>query len=248
MVVEVSNSFKPGRRLESNTVLVRLDSREHEIRLAMARAEMNRSESKLTRHKTKLAELSLERATIKMPFEGFVDFVDVSKGQFLKEGVVIGHIHPVRQLGVETEISTFDLQTLSPVVGNTATVGLGGLKLNAVVVGHSGSVDPQTQLVRLFLQITNPELVMFPFLVGSFVEVFIESREKEKVMLLPNDAVRSDGVVWLVSNKQLTSFRTTTFGYSEDGHLVRVFDYFDGVVLGSVPGAREGLSVVSSTP
>jgi len=46
-----------------------------------------------------------------------------------------------------------------------------------------------------------------------------------------------------VDDRELVSFTPVSLGYGDDAWIVNAFDARDGIVVGSVSGAREGLSV-----
>ena len=54
--------------------------------------------------------------------------------------------------------------------------------------------------------------------------------------------------VWIVDGERLEIVRPTIRGRRGSGIVVDAFDYADGVVIGAVPGAREGLPVVTVSP
>ena len=67
--------------------------------------------------------------------------------------------------------------------------------------------------------------------------------EARKASTRPHQHLRSVYSVWMVEDGVLKSFAPQTLGHTGDGWVVEVFDAGDGVVVGTLPGAREGLAV-----
>ena len=191
-----------------------------------------------------IAEENLDRTRIRMPFDGYVMSTRVSKGQVLR-GVEsdLGDVFPKHQLRVRAKISNIDLDALAPAVGRKATVVANGHHYDAEVERRSRAVDVDTKLADLYLRILNQEDTPVLPRLGTFADVTVEGASHENVFVLPESAVQVNGSVWLVDNESLASFTPASIGYSEDGWLVHAFDTKDGVVIGRIPGAREGLRV-----
>ena len=85
---------------------------------------------------------------------------------------------------------------------------------------------------------------------GTFVEVRVEGPVHENVFVLPDSVLREGGSVWIVKSGRLVKFVPNSIGRAVGGELVEAFDTGDGVVIGAVAGATEGLAVelTSSAP
>ena len=64
--------------------------------------------------------------------------------------------------------------------------------------------------------------------------------------VLPEAAEQLGSFFWVVRDGQLEMATPQILGRSDDGIVTAAFDTGEGVVLGSVPGARTGLSVQTS--
>ena len=60
---------------------------------------------------------------------------------------------------------------------------------------------------------------------------------------LSESARQMNDTLWLVRNSQLALFKPELLASTPDGLIVRAFDYGEGIILGTIPGAREGLEV-----
>ena len=79
------------------------------------------------------------------------------------------------------------------------------------------------------------------------MDVTLNGAEVADAFVIPEAAEQAQGTLWVVSNGSLTAIQPTVLGRQNNGLVVAPFDYGEGVVLGSVPGAAEG-SPVSTEP
>ena len=63
------------------------------------------------------------------------------------------------------------------------------------------------------------------------------------VFVLPESALQDRNSVWVVEGGALKAFSPNVLGHAEGGLVVEAFDAGDGVVVDTLPGAREGLAV-----
>lgn len=191
-----------------------------------------------------MAEENLDRTRIRMPFDGYVMSTRVSKGQVLRAVESdLGDVFAKHHLRVRAKISNIDLDALAPAVGRQATVIANGHQYEAEVERRSRAVDVDTKLADLYLRILNQENTPVLPRLGTFADVSVEGASHDNVFVLPDSAVQVNGSVWLVDDEALASFTPVSIGYSDEGWLVSAFDAKDGIVVGRIPGAREGLRV-----
>ena len=192
------------------------------------------------RARSKVAALELSRTRFSLPFAGRVTDAAVEVGQVLTKGQSFGRVFALDALEAVGFISQDDLRRLAPVVGRRATVRAGGAVLSAAVERVSAELDERTRFARLFLSFE--EVPALP--PGTFVDMEIEGPALENTYTLPEAAEQVGAEVWIVDGERLEVVRPTVRGRSGTGIVVDAFDYADGVVIGTVPGARRGLPVV----
>ena len=107
----------------------------------------------------------------------------------------------------------------------------------------SSVVAPRSRLATVFLKFSENEPADALPLPGSFAEVSIQGPVAEGVYLLPESAEQAQGRIWVVENGALKPFAPRTVGRTQAGWVVEAFDAGDGIVMGTIPGAREGLAV-----
>ncbi|MCY4025018.1 MAG: hypothetical protein OXH75_01730 [Acidobacteria bacterium] len=216
--------------------------------IAEAEAGLRKAQAEL-----KLAELRLERTAIALPYDGRVLISDVDVGELVGPADLVGG--PASRLGivyrtpalqVDAPIEPRDLGYLHPVIGRAArVVGQTGT-WEAEAVRVSSVVSPTTRLASVFLKFdedADPDSLPAP---GSFVEVDIEGPAYQDVYVLPESVLQERDRVWVVKDGRLSAFAPMTLGRTAAGLVVQAFDAGDGIVVGPLRGAREGLEVTAA--
>ena len=211
---------------------------EAEARLMKARADL------------KLAELQLERTEVSLPFASRVINADVEVGELVGPADLVGgaasRLGAVYRLGalqVDAPIEPRDLEHLEPVIGRAARVVGEMGTWQARVVRVSSVIAPRTRLASVFLRFAEDEPRDSLPAPGAFVEIDLEGPAHEDVYVLPESVLQERDSVWVVRNGLLSAFTPTTLGRTAAGWVVQAFDAGGGVVVGSLPAAREGLEV-----
>ena len=186
-----------------------------------------------------IALLDLMRTDFSLPFDGRVVDSQAEVGQFLSQGQKFGEVFDVESIEALVPISPDDLSILQPAIGRLARVSLGDFQLQATVARVSPNLDERTRFAQLYLTLENATGV-FP---GSFFNVVLEGPRLENTILLPEAAEQINESVWVVSDNRLKRSQPRFINRQTSGVIVESFDSGDGVVLGRVPGAKEGMMV-----
>ncbi len=197
----------------------------------------------------KLAALRLERTNISLPYDGRVIKTDLEIGEFVGPPDIVGpdaglgSVYRTAALQVRAPIQQDDLAHLAPAIGRSATIRTSSATYAATVVRTSAIIAPKTRMATLFLDFADGEARDSLPLPGMFAEVSIAGPVHDNVFVLPEAAVRDRGGVWIVDGGALKAVQPRALGYADGGLVVEAFDVGDGVVVGTLPGAREGLAV-----
>ena len=214
--------------------------------IAEAEARLMRAQADL-----KLAALRLERTNISLPYDGRVMGSDVEVGELVGPADEVGA--PSSRLGivyrpgalqVDVPIEPRDLEYLDPVIGRKARVAGRMASWEARVERVSSVIAPRTRLASVFLKFAadaHEDSLPAP---GTFVEVAIEGPVYEDVYVLPEAVLQERDSVWVVRDGVLSAVAPKPLGRTDAGWVVQAFDAGEGVVVGSLPGAREGLAVM----
>ncbi|MYH28325.1 MAG: efflux RND transporter periplasmic adaptor subunit [Acidobacteria bacterium] len=219
--------------------------------IAEAEARLMRAQADL-----KLAELRLERTNISLPYDGRVTASDVEVGELVgpadrvdRPASRLGIVYRTEALQVAVPIEPRDLEYLDPVIDRSARVAGEMATWEARVARVSSVVAPRTRLASVFLKFAedaHPDSLPAP---GTFVEVAIAGPVYEDVYVLPESVVQERDSVWVVRDGLLSAFAPETVGRTAAGWVVQAFDAGEGLVVGVLPGAREGLAVeVTAAP
>ena len=212
--------------------------------LAMEQAELERAQVA----QKKMAELKLQRTRISFPFDSRVLNASVELGEQVGPGTPLGTVYRTDALQVEAPIEVRDLNRLEPIIGRTAEVQAGAQTFSATVDRVSSAVAARSRLATVFLKFSESLPADSLPLPGSFAQVAIQGPVAEGVYLLPESTEQNQGSVWVIENGALKSFAPRTVGRTRSSWVVEAFDAGDGIVMGTIPGAREGLAVELADP
>ena len=190
-----------------------------------------------------IARLDLMRTDFSLPFNGRVVDSQAEVGQFLNQGQKFGEVFDVASIEALVPISPSDLSSLQPAIGRRASVSLGDFQLQATVARVSPNLDERTRFALLYLAFENSTDI-YP---GSFFNVVVEGPRLANTILLPEAAEQINESVWVVSDNKLKRSQPRFINRQTSGVIVESFDSGDGVVLGTVPGAKEGMMVTTES-
>lgn len=215
--------------------------------IAQAEAALTSAQAAL-----KLAMLQLERTNISLPYDARVTATDIEVGEFVGPAEVVGReaalgsVYRAAAVQVRAPVEEKHLAYLAPAVGRSATVRTATGTFAAEVVRQSSIVAPKTRLARLYLRFAESHDMDSLPRPGSFAEVSIAGPTHQDVYVLPEAAMQDQGGVWIVEGGALKAVAPRVLGHADDGVVVEAFEAGDGVVVGALPRAREGLAVEAS--
>ena len=186
-----------------------------------------------------IALLDLMRTDFSLPFDGRVVDSQAEVGQFLNQGQKFGEVFDVASIEALVPISPRDLLSLKPAIGRRASLSLGDFQLQATIARVSPTLGERTRFAQIYLALDNATDV-YP---GSFFNVVVEGPRLENTILLPEAAEQINESVWVVRDNKLKRSQPRFINRQTSGVIVESFDSGDGVVLGRVPGAKEGMMV-----
>ena len=209
-----------------------------------------KAEARLMKARTELAlaRLDLDRTSISLPYAGRIVTSRIGVGEFVGPELAgpspfLGVVYRPESLEVEAPIEPMDLEYLSPAIGRTAQVHTRGGTYDAKIVRVSSVIVPQSRFATIFLQFSEDHALDSLPLPGTFAEIEIEGPSYEGVYVLPESVRQERHSVWVVQEGTLRAFEPRALGRTDEGWVVEVFDAGEGVVIGTLPGAREGLAV-----
>lgn len=202
--------------------------------LDQARAQIAAAQARLD-----IARLDLSRTDFVLPFAGRVVESRAEVGQLLNGGQVFGQVFALDAIEAVVPVSLVQLDLLRPAIGRKAKVRVANVDYAAEVVRVSPNLDERTRFAQLFLRLQDGAQV----LPGAFVDALIEGPMLDDSVLIPEAAEQLNERVWTVSGGTLRAVAPRFVNRNANGIVTEAFDVAEGVVLGTVPGATEGLAV-----
>ncbi len=190
------------------------------------------------------AELDLSRTKISLPFAGKVTSSSAEVGQMLSRGQSFGRVFALDALEVNIPIGQTELLNLNPAEGRVALVYVGSNTVDtnvypAIVERVAAVLDERTRFSKLYLRLTSgPELSP-----GTFIDAKIVGPNVPSSYQLSEAVEQPGGHLWLVIDDKLVRHSPDIRNRSRVGILVEAFEYGQGIVVGPVPSAFEGMRV-----
>ncbi len=229
-----------------------------EPQLAEARAQLAAAEAAL-----QSARLDLQRTRISAPFEGRVRTKNADLGQYVAPGTNLGEVFSTDTVMIRLPLTDHDLSLLGiPVAYNAALSEDGGVQvtLSATIAGQhqewagritrtDSAIDPQTRVLYAIAEVEDPYGAAAeggaPLAIGLFVEAEIRGREIDGAYIIPRNALRGEGSVYVVEEGGTLSVRTVEIIDSNPDRVVLSSGIRGGelVVVSPIRGASNGMRV-----
>ena len=130
----------------------------------------------------------LDQKQLRAPFSGTIGIPKVDAGQFIQPGTIVATLQDLETMRADFAIPEQQLGLLK--MGQPVRFGVteGDMPFTGSVVGIDPKVDPQSRLVSVRAEITNPDGKLSP---GQFVRVRVVLPEEEGVVAVPLTALTS---------------------------------------------------------
>lgn len=211
-------AFEAGQRVPAGAVLVELDSaseraavREAESELANLRAQMTRAESLRARRLLSAADLDelraklgmaearleavrsqLQKRSVRAPFGGVVGLRNINLGAYVDSSTVLTTLDDLTAVELEFRIPERYFSAVKPGQMVAATsVAFPGRTFGGAVREVDTRIEPATRAFRVRAELPNPEALLPD---GLFVAVTLVVAERHDAVLVPEEAVLSEGV------------------------------------------------------
>jgi RND family efflux transporter MFP subunit len=218
--------------LEETTSLSRADRD-----LALRKPHLKNAQAALDAAKSSLeqAELSLERTVIRAPFNCLIlrDMVDI--GQLVNPQAQIAEIVGTDTAEVEVAVPVDRLHLIA-VAGDDGSRGSkahviyaagpgGNVEKEGHVLSICGDVDPAGRMACLLVEVADPFCLEesnpgTPLLQGTYVRVEIEGPLMRDVFVVPREAVREGGQVWVMDEDERLEVRDVSIAWRREDDVV----------------------------
>ncbi len=165
-----------------------------------------------------LAELNLARTEIKAPYKGRIYGKYVDLGQYMRVGDKVAALYGTESAEVVVHLEDAALAWIK-VPGLTQKGGQGSeaevyvefsggrISWQGRIMRALGELDTRTRMVPVVVRVDKPFATQPPLSPGMFVKVDIEGKTLNDSYLLPRVALRQGGLVWVVDDAGVLSFR-----------------------------------------
>ena len=226
--------------------------------LAQREPQRVASEQALRAAKSSLerANLQLERATLRAPFDAIVQSENVDIGQVIGPGGPVAQLIGTQSVHIRCSVTLDEMRHVAVREpgsdGAVATVvqrvapGVSATHVGEVIQ-RLGTLDPTTRTAGLLIEVQGPFLGDVPLMPGAFVDVTIAGRPMAGAFSVPRVALRDGGELWLNQEGKLAK-RDVTVAWKNRQNIV-VADGLrpgDAVVTSPLAVAIEGMPVTTT--
>jgi len=189
------------------------------------------------------AELSLNRTTVRAPFDARILETELDVGQVVSGSAAVGSMFSIDSLEIAVPVSAEQRRLIGPISGQRVSIvnpASDGDTLEGKLVRAAAAVDERTRLGTLFVAADDPGLLT----AGEFVTVEIKGQDLPDAYRVPAAALTSRDRLWVVEDGRLAGRTVDVLGREAEMAVVRVFDDASGVVAIPPANARDGLVVI----
>lgn len=205
-----------------------------------SRRELLRANIASAKADLRVAQLNVERCSVRAPFTGIIQSVAADTGERVNAGQVLLRLVDPDHLEIPVRLPASALMDIR--VGSTAQVtptAGGGGPVTATVARIAPEADPATRTIGVFLEVEQDEANR-TLLPGQFVRAKVRSKSDEFAMLVPRSAIDDDRVYVVNAEKRAEARDVDIAFYVNDEHpeIDPIETQWAAVVAGLEPGDR----------
>jgi RND family efflux transporter MFP subunit len=186
-----------------------------------------------------IEQTNLDRSVFSLPFSGRVVESTADEGQILNAGQSFGRVYALDAVEIVISLSPEQLAKLVPVTNREVTITIDGVSFEGIVDRVAAERDSRSRFSQVFVTAKSDQSLT----PGAFVSVEVHGPVTNDTFLLPESALQLGRVFWTVSNGNLVEVAANILGRKDGQYLVEAFEYDQGIVVGLVPGGRNGMPV-----
>ena len=165
------------------------------------------------------AQRNVTRTNITAPFDGLITEKKINIGSHVNVGEQVGHIYGTDVARIRLPVTPQALSFIDATQLNTNVILTSGRddqpfqQWSAMFIGTEGVIDPQSRMVYLIVDVTDPYQLRLPaqqrttvLNFGTFVTATIAAKPMENTVRLQRHMIRNDHVV-LVDSHGFTQIR-----------------------------------------
>ncbi len=203
----------------------------------------------------KQAELDLDKASIKAPFDGWILNIGIKKGEYVKIGDYIGSLYKKNIFDIDVNIAAKNFKWILPLLDNkkmpVADVifrdGETHIGWRGKVVRSKSSLDMQTRMLPLVVEVNiddddSSDKKGFSLRPGMFVTVIINGRDEDDMFVLPRHMLHENNTIHLFKDSRLEKRKVEVLRiFKELVYISGGLSESDLVIKNDIPGAVESM-------
>jgi RND family efflux transporter MFP subunit len=186
-----------------------------------------------------IAQVNLERSVYSLPFSGIVVESSADEGQILNAGQSFGRVYALDAIEIVISLAPQELTKVIPIEQRVVMITADGATFEGRIDRIAAERNSRTQFSQVFLTVNNRQSLT----PGTFVSVKLSGPVIDNTLMLPESALQVAQTFWIVKNGTIESISAKILGRSNGQYLVEAFEFADGIVTGTIPGARNGMAV-----
>lgn len=190
-----------------------------------------------TYYNIKNLEVKLTKYKIRAPFYGVVTESNVNTGTLIRPGQKLGELVSPGIYELEVGINAAYMGLLKPGKKVDVTNLEGDKKYTGTILRLNGKVEPSTQTIKVFIEVTSKDLKEGIYLVASLPSKMLDGVYEMDRKLVTNN------MVYAYQDSNLVELAVEPIFYSEDKVIVRGLPEGTKVLARPVPGAHPGMKV-----
>ncbi|MFT6085056.1 MAG: RND family efflux transporter MFP subunit [Glaciecola sp.] len=229
---EASVDISSYQRLNPGKNVPPLIAKEPQIAQAMAQLQSATA-------RRDIAQVNFDRSIYSLPFSGVVVESSADEGQILNAGQSFGRVYALDAVEIVISLAPQELAKIGPIAEQIAKITADGVTFEGRIDRIAAERNSRTQFSQVFLTANNNQSLT----PGTFVTVKLSGPTIDSIFMLPETALQIGQTFWIVKNDAIQSVSAKILGSNNGEYLVEAFEFGDGIVIGNVPGAREGMPI-----
>lgn len=135
-------------------------------------------------------EVRANKYIIKAPFDGTVTSSLIESGTLIRPGQKLGEFSGSDSFELEISLNPSDADLIG--VGNKVIAQTGNNSTNGVIIRKSSNIDPSTQSIKVYVQLSNQSLSD-----GMYLEAEIFGKQIPMSMMVPRKAIINNSFVYV---------------------------------------------------
>lgn len=270
LVIRAENdlALEQGKQLVAKQEFTLLDQQvsEAEQRLMLRQPQLSTLQTALliAQAQKDQAQLNLERTTIRAPFDGIIDDLNVNIGSWVGSSSRLATIVGSQRYWIEAAIPQKELQwVMLPTedqamasrvrIYNPSAWGPDTFR-EGQVIQLLPRLGTQDRMARVLIAVTDPlaqtsENAGKPqLLIDSYVRLEITGKPLEDAVQLPRQYLRDGDTVWLYSDQATLTFRPVTIGFKNQDQALLIGGITSGdrVIISDIATPIAGMALQNS--